>query len=311
MPRRGVRVRPSLFPTALESGDVAGRISAWAAAELGLVEGTPVIAGSGDNMMGAIGAGIVAPGMSVLTIGTSGVVYSHSDSLKLDLPREGPAGRVHSMCAATGRSHSPKGWCITGCSLSSGGSLAWAKESVWPEVTYEKLFEEAGAAPAGCEGLIFMPYLTGERCPYPDPHARGGWVGLTARHTRGHMVRAVLEGVACALARIVEIQRDAGVKISRLRIGGGGARSPLWRQILADAVSDDLALPNTEEGPAFGAALLAQATVEGRETIAALCDRTVRDTLTVRPQDPGAYGATKAMHRLAYEALRECMSLMR
>lgn len=305
-----VNIPSSLLPPVLESGDIAGRLTPHAAAALGVPPNIPVVAGSGDNMMGAIGAGVVSPGMAALTIGTSGVLYTHSDSLKLDLPITGPAGRVHSMCAATGRSHAPRGWCITGCSLSSGGSLAWAKDTLWPEVPYDQLLAEAASAPAGSDGLVFLPYLTGERCPHPDPFARAGWIGLTSRHTRAHLVRSILEGVAATLATIVDIQRKAGVTITRFRIGGGGAKSPLWRQILADSINEPLHLPNTEEGPAFGAALLAQSTTESSESIASLCARTIKESSTTLPLNPAPYPDVKLAIAQAYDALKQHTALM-
>lgn len=300
----------SLLPPVLESGDIAGRLTPHAAAALGLPPHIPVVAGSGDNMMGAIGAGVVAPGMAVLTIGTSGVLYTHTDSLTLDLPNFAPAGRVHTMCAATGRAHSPRGWCITGCSLSAGGSLAWAKDTLWPEVPYDQLLAEAASAPAGSDGLIFLPYLTGERCPHPDPFARSAWIGLTSRHSRAHLVRSILEGVAATLATIVDIQRSAGVSISRFRVGGGGAKSPLWRQILADCINQPLHLPNTEEGPAFGAALLAQSTTQSSESIASLCARTIKESSTTSPLNPAPYPDVKLAIAQAYDALKQHTALM-
>lgn len=272
-----------LLPAVLESGAVCGGVSPHAAKQLGISQNIPVVTGSGDNMMGAIGAGVVAPGTSIITIGTSGVVYSHTDQYALDVADPASPGRVHSMCAADGKTDAPGGWCVTGCTLASGGSLAWAKESIWPEMSYERLLHEAGEVAAGCDGLSFLPCLTGERCPYPNPHARGAWVGLTSIHTRGHMVRAILEGVAATLATIVGIQQSAGIKIERIRIGGGGARNALWRSILANELGRSVSLPNTEEGPAFGAALLAIASRSGGAGIRSICGEIVRDTLTIDP----------------------------
>jgi xylulokinase len=271
------------LPTVLESGSVCGQVTPQASKLIGIKPGVPVITGSGDNMMGAIGAGIVAPGTSIITIGTSGVVYSHTATYAIDVADPAAPGRVHSMCAADGNSSSPGGWCVTGCTLASGGSLAWAKESVWPETSYEQLLHEASLAPSGCEGLSFLPCLTGERCPYPNPRARGAWVGLTSVHNRGHMVRSILEGVAATLATIVAIQRSAGIHIDRFRIGGGGARIALWRSILANELGTAVSLPNTEEGPAFGAALLAIASQTRCTDIRAICGALVRDTLTIEP----------------------------
>jgi len=230
-----VGIDPAILPPVFESGALVGELSRDAAAETGLAPGTPVVAGSGDNQTGAIGAGIVAPGMVLATLGTSGVIYAHAERPRRDLPSphalmprpsvpssypnsdprssakspaplppnaerrtlnaEPVAGRLHTMYAATGTPTSPGQWCVTGCMLSAGGSLKWARDTIAPGVPYESLIDEASRVPPGAEGLIFLPYLTGERCPYPDPDARGGWIGLTSRHTRAHLIRAVLEGV--------------------------------------------------------------------------------------------------------------------
>jgi xylulokinase len=308
-----VQIPAHFLPPVLESGDVGGHLSPWAAAQLGLPSGIPVIAGSGDNMMGAVGAGIVQPGDAVITIGTSGVVYTHVDQPLLDVPTPGqadPAGRFHSMCAANGNARQTGDWCVTGCTLSAGGSLAWAKEQLWPDVSYDVLLQEAVDAPAGCDGLSFLPYLTGERCPYPDPRARGGWIGLTARHRRGHLVRAVLEGVACALAEVADLQRSRGVSMKRIFVGGGGMKAPLWRQMVCDMVASPLLIPNTEEGPAFGGALLALAAVGG-EPIPALLHEIVREEGRVEPRMPDSgYANVRSRQRDLYTALRDSFHQM-
>lgn len=301
-------IPPAITPRTLESGSPAGTITAWAAAQTGLPEGTPVIAGSGDNMMGALGAGIVETGMSLATIGTSGVIYSHAQQPLVDLPANAPAGRLHTMCGATGDDRSPGTWCVTGCTLSAGGALAWAKENLWPEVSYDQLLAEAARVSPGCDGLLFLPHLTGERCPYPDPSARGAWFGLTTRHTRGALVRAVLEGVAMTMAHMLELHRNLGITITRLRLGGGGARNALWRQILADAFGVEVRLTNTEEGPAFGAALLAGVHAGAWGSIADACRAVIRETDRIPPSRAGVYTDASRLLRGLYQDTKDAAS---
>ena len=252
-------IDPAILPPVLESAAVAGHITPFAAEAMGLAQGTLVVAGSGDNQCGAIGAGVVEPNLILATLGTSGVVYAHAPEPWRDLPTRGdqPPGRVHTMCAADGSASTPGHWSITGCTLSAGGALAWARDHAFAGAPYDTLYAEAAAAPPGCDGLIFLPYLTGERCPHPDPAASGAWIGLTARHTRAHLVRAVLEGVALTMREILDIMRAIGVAAPACRLGGGGTRSPLWRDILIAAMNVQGQTMQTEEGPALGAALLA------------------------------------------------------
>lgn len=306
---RAVDLDPALLPPIAESGAVAGRITSAAAALTGLAEGTPVVAGSGDNMMGAIGAGVVRPGAVLATIGTSGVIYAHSDRPRKDAVGSGDnaTGRVHTMCAADGTDRARGSWCITGCTLSSGGALAWARSVLAPASSYEDLATEAATAPPGCEGLAFLPYLTGERCPHPDPRARGGWIGLTARHTRAHLIRAVIEGVTFTLAEILDIVRGIGVGASSVRLGGGGARSAFWRQMQADVYGLPVSLPTTEEGPAYGAALLAGVGAGVWPSAAAACDACIRIT-EHRDPDPAAgarYAPVRDVHRRLYANLKD------
>lgn len=245
-------IDPAWLPPVVESAAPAGELTSWAAGELGLKPGTVVVGGSGDNQAGAVGAGVVRSGVVLGALGTSGVIFAHSDSPRKDAP-----GRLHTMPAATGDARSRRGWCNTGVMLSAAGSLQWCRETLFPAEPYDRLLAEAAAVPPGCDGLTFLPYLTGERCPYPDPRARGGWVGLTSRHGRGHLVRSVLEGVTFGMGQIVDLVRQVGVPVGVMRLGGGGAKSELWRQMMADVCGCPTELPNTEEGPAYGAALLA------------------------------------------------------
>lgn len=283
---RALGIDPSLLPPVLESQAIAGRVSSWAARHTGLPEGTPVVAGSGDNMCAAVGVGVVAPGAVLASLGTSGVILAHADAPTRDagVPGSAPPGRLQGLCAATG----PRGWCALGCMLSAGASLKWARSVLAPDAAYGDLLADAARVPPGCDGLVFLPYLTGERCPHPDPDARGGWIGLTARHTRAHLLRAVLEGVAFGMAQILDLARAGGVTPAAVRLTGGGARSPLWRQIHADALGVAVESAGGEEGGcALGAALLAASAAGWPEPLPDLCTRVIAATDRLEP-DPRA-----------------------
>lgn len=297
---------PSLLPPALESGAVAGHLTPDAAAALGLRAGIPVVAGSGDNQAGAVGAGVVESGLVLATLGTSGVVYAHADRPRKDLA-DGVAGRVHTMCAADGTAARPGRWSVTGCMLSAGGSLQWVRDTLFPGVPYDTLMAEAGRVPPGSGGLVFLPYLTGERCPHPDPSARGGWIGLTSRHTRAHLVRAVVEGVTFGMAQVLDLIRGIGVTVDRARLGGGGARSPFWRQLQADVYGCPVALTNTEEGPAYGAALLAGVGAGLFASVEEACRTALRETEILEPRPAAAeqYREARAVYAALYGDLRE------
>ena len=245
------------MPKCYESPEVSGRVSAEAALLTGLAEGTPVVGGAGDQAASGVGNGIVEPGIISSTVGTSGVVFAFADTPVVDTQL-----RVHTMCHAV-----PGKWHIMGCVLSAGGSLRWfrdtfggAESSVARALrrdTYEVMSEEAARVPAGSDGLIFLPYLTGERTPYADPNARGVFFGITLNCDRAHFVRSVLEGVAYGLRDSFDILAEMGVPITQVRASGGGARSMLWRQIQADVSGRDHVTINIDEGPALGVALLA------------------------------------------------------
>jgi xylulokinase len=252
-----LQIDRSLLPRVYESPQITGTLTASAAKELGLSPGTPVVGGAGDQAAGAVGNGIVSSGIVSATLGTSGVVFAHSER-----PTRDPLGRVHTMCHAV-----PGKWCIFGCMLSAGGSFQWfrnqlgqseiaiaKKKKVDP---YELLIREAQSAPPGSEGLQFLPYLTGERCPYPDPCARGGWIGLTSRTTRAMMIRSLLEGVTFGMRDALEIMLEMGIPIAQVRASGGGARSEFWRQLQADIYRQPIVVTNASEGPAYGVAILA------------------------------------------------------
>jgi xylulokinase len=252
-----LEIDKGLLPRLHESPEVTGKLTAEAAKEMGLAAGTPVVGGGGDQAAGAVGNGIVAAGIVSATLGTSGVMFAHSDE-----PTRDPRGRVHTMCHAV-----PGKWCVFGCMLSAGGSFQWFRNQLGQaEVAlakkkkvdpYELLIKEAQKAPAGSEGLLFLPYLTGERCPHPDPNARGGWIGLTARTTRAMMIRALLEGVTFGMRDALKIMQGMGIPIAQIRASGGGARSAFWRQLQADIYRAPIVMTNAAEGPAYGVALLA------------------------------------------------------
>lgn len=294
------------LPRLVESPEVTGQISPRAAEETGLAEGTPVVGGGGDQAAQAVGSGVVEPGVISVTTGTSGVVFAHADDFVSD-----PDGRLHAFCHAI-----PGKWHLMGVMLSAGGSFRWLRDQLGePERSiaartgadpYDRLTQEAAEAPAGSEGLVFLPYLNGERTPYPDPEARGAFVGLTARHRRAHLARAVLEGVSFGLRDSLELITGLGVPIRQVRLSGGGARSPLWRQIQADIFGVELALVNTTEGAAFGAALLAGVGAGVFRSVEDAVAQTVRVTDRVMPAPANVrrYQALYSVYRGLYPALR-------
>lgn len=236
------------LPPTYEGPQITGEISAQASSETGLKAGIPVVGGAGDQAAQAVGVGAVEPGIIALTLGTSGVVFAPTESALVE-----PQGRLHAFCHAM-----PERWHFMGVMLSAAGSLQWHRDTIAPELTFDQLVGEAANVPPGSEGLLFLPYLTGERTPHPDPLARGAWVGLTVRHHREHLTRAVLEGVAYGLKDSFTLIQGAGLgAIEQVRISGGGAKSQLWKQILADVLEVELVTVNTTEGAAYGAALLA------------------------------------------------------
>jgi xylulokinase len=271
------------LPEVTESPVVSARVSAEAAAETGLLEGTPVVGGGGDQAAQAVGTGIIAEGVVSATLGTSGVVFAASDSYRVE-----PEGRLHAFCHAV-----PGMWHLMGVMLSAAGSFRWyrdtlaaterAQEAETGRDAYDILTEAAAEVAPGCEGLIFLPYLTGERTPYPDPNARGVFFGLTLRHDKAHMTRAVLEGVSYGLLDSLELMRALGLSIEQVRASGGGARSSLWRQILADVFNAEIVTVNVTEGAAYGAALLAGVGAEVYPDVSAACEAAIQLTGQTEP----------------------------
>jgi xylulokinase len=290
-----------LLPRVFESTSLTGRISAAGAEATGLREGTPVVAGGGDQAAGAVGMGIVLPGAVSATIGTSGVVFAATDRPALD-----PGGRVHTFCHAV-----PGRWHVMGVTQAAGLSLRWFRDRFGAGADdggdpYERLIEEASGAPAGSDGAVWVPYLMGERTPHLDPHARAALVGLTASHTRAHVVRAILEGVAFSLRDTLTIFAEMGVPVETIRLGGGGARSGLWRQIQADVYGHTVELVEAEEGAAYGAALLAGVGVGVWLTVDEACAASVRIRAKIAP-DASASEVLDARYRTfqsIYPALR-------
>ncbi|MFA9477041.1 xylulokinase [Phycisphaerales bacterium AB-hyl4] len=296
----------ALLPTCYESHVVSGKLHAKAAAKLGLKQGTPVVGGSGDQPAGAVGNGIVTTGIVSATLGTSGVVFAHADE-----PTYDPQGRVHTMCSAVQGK-----WCVFGCMLSAGGSFQWFRNQLGQaEVAaakqqgvdpYELLIAEAEKAPAGCEGLYFLPYLTGERCPHPDPNARGGWIGLTARHDRSAMIRSLIEGVTYGMADALTIMREMDIAVDTVRLSGGGAKSAFWRQLQADVYGRRVATINSDEGPAYGVAILAGVGTGVWQSVPEACNAIIRETESLTPDAERSkrYGAWHKQYQRLYGALK-------
>lgn len=293
------------LPDVYESPVVSAKISADAARETGLPEGTPVVGGGGDQAAQAVGTGIVQEGIVSATLGTSGVVFASSDSYRLE-----PNGLLHAFCHAV-----PGKWHLMGVMLSAAGSFRWYRDALGKaeiekakaenKDVYDILTGEASLAPAGCEGLIFLPYLTGERTPYPDPDARGVYFGITLRHGKPHMVRSTLEGVAYGLRDSLELMRALGLNITQVRASGGGARSALWRQILADVFNSEIALVNITEGAAYGAALLAGVGSGVYASVEDACAQTIRITDSVRQSnDVPVYDDYYQVYHALYPALK-------
>jgi len=285
----------AVLPKVYESHQVVGQLTRGAAAELGLRPGVPVVAGAGDQPAGAVGNGVVAPGLTSATLGTSGVVYVHSKDYVVD-----PRGRVQTFCSAVDGEY-----CLFGCVLAAGGSFQWFRNTLGQleqaqarrqkTDPYKLLTAQAAAAPPGCRGVFWLPYLTGERTPHADPFARAGWIGIHAGTTRAELVRAVLEGATFAMNDAVSILRGRGLRIRQVRLSGGGARSAFWRQLQADIYGTTCVTINAEEGPAYGAALLAAVGAGRWPSVAAACREAIRVTCTISPQ-----AATRRLYQAYY-----------
>ena len=295
------------MPEVHESPAVCARVSASVAGDCGLVAGTPVVAGAGDQAAQAVGSGIVEEGLVSATIGTSGVVFAASDRYRVD-----PRGRLHAFCHAV-----PGQWHLMGVVLSAGGSFRWYRDTVAKLEArdarsqrvdaYDLLTAAAEKVPAGSDGLIFLPYLTGERTPHPDPHARGAFVGLTLRHGRAHLTRAVMEGVTYALRDSFELMRELGLAFDEVRASGGGANSPFWRQMMADSFETAVVTTRVTEGAAYGAALLAAVGAGAFSSVEEASSSVVEvlGRLEPDPEASEAYGKGYERYRALYPALAE------
>lgn len=291
-----------LLPTCYESEDVTGKLTAAAAEALGLTTDCVVVGGAGDCAAGAIGNGVVRPGVVSTSLGTSGVVFVHSATPDVD-----PAGRLHTFC------HAVRGaWHMMGVTLSAAGSLQWFADNLAPDLAgsadvFERLIAEAQTAPAGADGLFFLPYLSGERTPHADPLARGAFVGLTALHDRPRMVRAVLEGVTYSLRDCMDIIRELGVATKQVRATGGGARSAAWRQMQADVLKAKVCAMQADEGPALGVALLAAVGCGEYSNIRQACDAVVRTEEELQPDKKNSkvYDRAMPVFRQLYRSLKQ------
>jgi xylulokinase len=286
------------MPKTFEGTDFTGTVSEEAARLTGLKVGTPVAAGGGDQAAGAVGVGAVEPGIIGLTVGTSGVVFATTPSALIE-----PEGRLHAFCHAV-----PGMWHFMGVMLSAAGSLQWYRDTLAPGISFDELLKDAESIPVGSEGLQFLPYLSGERTPHPDPLARGAFIGLTLRHSRAHMTRAVLEGVAFGLKDSFTLIQNAGLgKITQVRGSGGGTKGALWRQIMASALEAELVTVNTTEGGAYGAALLAGVGAGTWKSVAEACTACIRITGSTQPvpAESEAYLKSYEVYRELYPALKQ------
>jgi xylulokinase len=289
-----LQLSPSLFPQVIASTAIAGYLKPDRATQVGLPEGLPIIAGGGDNAAAAIGLGISSSHLNrgSLSIGTSGVVFAPCDR-----PIPDPEGRVHLFCHVDGGYH------LLGVTLAAGSSLRWFRETLAPEVSYPDLMEKAATSQPGARGVLFLPHLSGERSPHLDPDTRGAWVNLSLAHTQGDLIRAVLEGVAFSLRAALEVISEL-TTVNQLLATGGGARSPIWLQILADILQIELVAPQAEEGAAYGAAILAMVGVGAYPDLEAALKIQPQAHHAVQPQTHSDYEAAFARYKILYEAVK-------
>jgi xylulokinase len=292
------------LPALHESHEVVAEVSADAAAGTGLRAGTPVVAGAGDQAAQSVGTGIAREGVVSVTIGTSGVVFAATNQYRFD-----PTGELHAYCHAV-----PSTWHLMGVTLSAGGSLRWFRDALCqPEKAeaartgrdvYDIITELAATAPVGSDGLLFLPYLTGERTPHADPNARGVFFGLSLRHTKAHMARAVLEGVTFSLRECLDLRCALGQTCTRVRVSGGGSRSAFWRQMMADVFGTEIIEVNATQGAAYGAALLAGVGTGVYSSEEQACERTVHETGSTKPgPNAGEYAESYERYRALYPVL--------
>jgi xylulokinase len=299
----GLGLDRSILPRVYESADVTGTISERAAALTGLACGTPVAGGGGDQAAGAVGTGVVEPGAVSCMLGTSGVIFAHMERVAYD-----PHGRVHTFCHAVRNK-----WHVMGVTQGAGLSLQWFRKQFAPGMSYDELLAEAAESPAGARGLYWLPYLMGERTPHLDAAARGGWIGLTAKHTRADLIRALIEGVAYSQKDGLDLVAALGVNAASVRASGGGARSKLWRQILADVFEKPVVTMASNEGSALGAAILAMVATGEYSSVEEACGAIVReqDILEPRGKEAKVYAEGHAVYGSIYPALKPLFSHLR
>jgi xylulokinase len=284
-----LELAPGLLPECHESEVPSATTTG---SKFGLREGIPVVGGGGDQAAGAVGTGAVVPGVVSLSLGTSGVAFT-----SLAEPRYDPAGRAHTFC------HANRAWHAMGVMLSCGGALKWFRDTFAPGVAYGRLAEEAAGVPPGAEGLTFLPYLAGERSPHNDPEARASFVGATASHGRAHFARAVFEGASFGLRDCLDVLEGLGPMPAELRITGGGAKGAFWVQMLADLTGTPCVTLEADEGPAFGAALLAGVGIGLWPNVAEACRATVRSNRRFEPSGAD-YSKAYSRFRALYPTLR-------
>jgi xylulokinase len=302
-----LEIDPALLPAVHESVEVTGRITGAAASLTGLAAGTPVVGGAGDNAAAAVGTGVVEAGKAFVTLGTSGVIFAHADEVSVD-----PGGRVHTFCSAV-----PGAWTVMSCSLAAGGSLQWFRNRFCaPEAQaaaglaqdpYQLMDRQAERIPIGADRLLFLPYLMGERSPLLDPEARGVFFGLSAVHTRQHLLRAVMEGVAYSQRHNLDVLRGMGIDPALILATGGGGRSALWRQMLADVFECRVATVANKEGPALGVALLAGVGTGLYRSVPAACAEVIEQRAAQQPvaENSARYGPYYELYKSLYPAMKE------
>jgi xylulokinase len=298
----GLGLDRGILPACTESTEVSGRVSRAAAELTGLAPDTPVVGGGGDQASSAVGNGVVEPGVVSDTLGTSGVVFAHMEKVAYD-----PAGRVHTFC------HAVRGkWHVMGVTQGAGLSLQWFRNQLAPGTDYDLITAEAATAPAGSRGLYWLPYLMGERTPHLDAMARGGWIGITNKHTRADLIRALLEGVSYSQKDCLDIVAGLGVEVASVRASGGGAKSAFWRQMLASVFDKRVVVLETQEGSAYGAALLALVGDGVYSSAPEVCHAAIREVDSVAPQPDHAevYRRGHQVYQALYQALKPLYSRM-
>lgn len=301
-----LEINPELLPSLHESCEITGTVTQEAALQTGLAAGTPVVGGAGDNAAAAIGTGVVKAGKAFTTIGTSGVIFAHSDTVTID-----PAGRVHTFCSAV-----PGAFAVMSCTLAAGGSLQWFRNNFCAaemqtavglgKDPYYLMDQQAERVPIGAGRLLFLPYLMGERSPLLDPDARGVFFGLSGMHTRQDMLRAVMEGVVYSLRQCLDVLQDMGLGFSEMLATGGGGSSPLWRQMMADLYSCPVTTIQNREGPALGVAILAGVGARVYPSVQSACENIIRTNAPQQPipENTAAYLPFYNLYQEVYQSLK-------